>query len=154
MLEGHNVRWYEVLKAAAPVLLDDAAACSTSLLAASDDLISTLYHPQDITAVKAQSTLFESRISDMQHNLKKFGLVSESDKIKQIDDINVELPKMLSALSVSTTQNLGKEVQDKERKWFEACFKQIGLAYDAIALSDSDLDEEIGTLLTQAKTAS
>lgn len=89
------------------VVLDDLSALSHTLLSASDDLVSTLYTPQDPQNVATELGYFRKIISDIQASLVK-------------PDV---LETQLDRLSLDNKNG---------SKWFDTCFIQLYKAIDAL----------------------
>ncbi|KAJ7774823.1 hypothetical protein B0H16DRAFT_1880040 [Mycena metata] len=90
--------------------LDALSSLSHTLLSASDELVSTLYTPQDPTKMETEACSFRKLISDFQASLAKPDA----------------LETQLGALSLGS---------NNASKWFDTCFVQLYKAVDA--LSDS-----------------
>ena len=109
------------------VLFPDAPECdnltydalvtiSTNLLAASDDLISSMYAPQQISNVSVYLRSLKAVIKDLQ------GALFPS----QNNQLSVE--ELLNALQLSLQPR-----NDKSRKWFKTCFEQVEILGAKIA---------------------
>lgn len=86
--------------------LDSLSSLSHTLLSASDELVSTLYTPQDPRNVETELRSFRKIISDFQASLVKPGLETQLENL-----------------------SLGN---DNKSKWFDTCFVQLYKAVDAL----------------------
>ncbi|KAJ6630800.1 hypothetical protein B0H10DRAFT_855976 [Mycena sp. CBHHK59/15] len=91
--------------------LDTMSSLSHALLSASDELVSTLYTPQDSVNMDAEVRSFRKIISDLQASV--------------VDTESLET--QLEGLSLG--RNNGS------KKWFDACFVQIFKALDALVVT-------------------
>jgi hypothetical protein len=89
--------------------LDTLSSLSHTLLSASDELVSTLYTPQDPDHIATELTEFRRVVSDFQSS------------IIQPESLEAQLANL----------SLGKN----GLKWFNTCFVQIYKAVDALAAS-------------------
>jgi hypothetical protein len=87
--------------------LDALSSLSHTLLSASDELVSTLYTPQDQEKMETELRSFRKLISDFQASLVK------------PDALETQLE------SLSMASNNGS-------KWFDTCFVQLYKAVDAL----------------------
>jgi len=87
---------------------DALVALSTNLLTASDDLISSMYAPQQLPNVSHCLQSLRDVIKDLQRTL----FHSQNNQLS--------MEEQLSALEISP--QLGS---DKSRKWFKTCFEQV-----------------------------
>ena len=87
---------------------DVLVTLSTNLLTASDNLISSMYAPQQLPNVSVYLQSLEEVIKDLQRTLFP----------SQNNQLSVE--ERLNALELSP--QLGN---DKSRKWFNTCFEQV-----------------------------
>ncbi|KAJ7109375.1 hypothetical protein C8R44DRAFT_635330, partial [Mycena epipterygia] len=87
--------------------LDTLSSLSHTLLSASDELVATLYTPQDPNNIKSELASFRKIISDFQASLVKPG------------GLETQLEKL----------SLGN---DNRSKWFDTCFVQLYKAVDAL----------------------
>jgi len=87
---------------------DALVTLSTNLLTASDDLISSMYAPQQLSNVSVYLQSLRDVIKDLQRTLFP----------SQSNQLSVE--EQLNALELSP--RLGN---DKSRKWFKTCFEQV-----------------------------
>jgi len=95
---------------------DALVTISTNLLAASDDLISSMYAPQQISNVSVYLRSLKDVIKDLQ------GALFPS----QNNQLSVE--ERLNALQLSLQPR-----NDKSRKWFKTCFEQVEILGAKIA---------------------
>lgn len=93
--------------------LDALANFSAKLMVVFDDLISSLYVPQDASNIKTHLEHFEGAVKDCQ-------AVIIPVKTKTLEE-------QLGDLSVSD-QN-----RDKTKLWFSTCFSQINKASDSVS---------------------
>ena len=87
---------------------DALATLSTNLLTASDNLISSMYAPQQLSNVSVYLESLREVIKDLQRTL----FPSQNNQLS--------LEEQLKALELSP--QLGS---DKSRKWFKTCFEQV-----------------------------
>ena len=87
---------------------DALVTLSTNLLTASDDLISSMYAPQQLSNVSVYLQSFRDVIKDLQQTL--FPSQSNQPSVEE----------QLNALELSP--RLGN---DKSTKWFKTCFEQV-----------------------------
>jgi len=87
---------------------DALVTLSTSLLTASDNLISSIYAPQQLPNVSAYLQSLREAIKDLQRTIFP----------SQNNQLSVE--EQLNALELSPQPR-----SDKSRKWFRTCFEQI-----------------------------
>ena len=87
---------------------DALVTLSTNLLTASDNLISSMYAPQQLPNVSVYLQSLRDVIKELQRTLFP----------SQNNQLSVE--EQLNALELSP--QLGN---DKSRKWFKTCFKQV-----------------------------
>jgi len=87
--------------------LDRLSRLSAKLLPASDDLISSLYAPQQPSIISPYLTTFLDVIKDIQSTL----LPPPKDLDQQLDSLS-----------------LSKPASDKSSKWFTTCFEQLDKA--------------------------
>lgn len=103
---------------------------STALLAASDDLVSTLYTSQDPLAIRTEIISFIDVVRSLQSNLLVFFPIEA-----QLSEMNIGLEKRTN----------GNEIAKKGgRKWFDTCFEQIYKLSTTFAstLHDHNTDHE------------
>jgi hypothetical protein len=98
--------------------LDSFSIQSSALLLASDELISTMYTPQDSSAAANESASFLDVIKTLQADLDVF--------FSQ----NHILEAQLDNMSLSTNSS-GEEMRTK--KWFDTCFQQIHKAVGSLS---------------------
>ena len=91
--------------------LDQLSPLSSALLVASDDLVSTLYPPQNSTDISTELVSFTDVISRMRSTL--LALLRELSLTKQLENIT------LQSQPTSTRDPI---------KWFETCLNQIDKA--------------------------
>ncbi|KAJ7155968.1 hypothetical protein C8R43DRAFT_417146 [Mycena crocata] len=89
--------------------LDALSSLSHTLLSASDELVSTLYTPQDPTNISTELSSFRSLISDLQASLVK------------PDAFEAQLEHLSLGSSNASAS-----------KWFDTCFVQLFKALDAL----------------------
>ena len=135
LIKGSESNWFEVLMTTEPsaLAIDKAVQSSSTLLVASDELISALYHPQDSDTIRTQSSLYRDQVSDLQLSLG-LGITNDTHGVP-VGDIDTDLSQKISSLSMNS-ENEGevKKRIKKEQKWFEICYQQIYSAYDTINL--------------------
>ncbi|KAG7452519.1 uncharacterized protein BT62DRAFT_998549 [Guyanagaster necrorhizus] len=87
--------------------LDKLAPCSSALLSASDDLISSFYPPQDLSAIAAELNNFQESVDRLKSSLD--AVVDGRTLQAQFDALNVIDKAPTSTLT----------------KWYKTCFAQI-----------------------------
>ncbi|EGO18565.1 hypothetical protein SERLADRAFT_403792 [Serpula lacrymans var. lacrymans S7.9] len=101
------------------VALDALLVQSGALLAASDDLVSTLYVPQNSQTVHEELQSFLDVVKALQTGLQAFFPAAE-DLEKQFSKVTIQ--------GVGVTQGSTEQTGDKvktNKKWFDTCFDQI-----------------------------
>ncbi|KAF8844967.1 hypothetical protein BDN67DRAFT_942534 [Paxillus ammoniavirescens] len=118
--------------APAPVsAFDDLLVQSNFLLTTSDELVSTLYTPQDPSSVR-QETMALARVAAKLHSQVAI-LFSATDELeKQLSALDIES----SAFTPAPTTQPSKKKADK--KWFETCFDQIAKLCGTLSESLTD----------------
>ncbi|KAI6039074.1 hypothetical protein EDC04DRAFT_2688949 [Pisolithus marmoratus] len=125
----HKRIFLDVLSSTCPVPAPDVAydfllEQSHSLLAASDELVATLYSPQDPDSVCKEVTALMMVVTALRTRLQAFFPVNEG--------LDVEMKK----LSVQDNP-LSKPSRQVDKKWFDTCFDQISrLSANFISPSD------------------
>ncbi|KII88518.1 hypothetical protein PLICRDRAFT_698889 [Plicaturopsis crispa FD-325 SS-3] len=99
------------------ILFDSLLSQSAALLVASDDLVSTLYTPQNPASIRAELTSFITTVGALQKVLEP--LLPEATLEQQLGDLSVQSP--------GTNEKKKKDVG----KWFRVCFSQISKAADS-----------------------
>jgi hypothetical protein len=110
----------DILSSDAPecdnVTYDTLGTLSTNLLTASDDLISSMYAPQQLPNVSVYLQSLRDVIKGLQRTLSP----SQSNQLSAEEQLNaLELSPQL--------------VSDKSRKWFRTCFEQVEILGAKIA---------------------
>lgn len=97
--------------------LDALLLYSTSLLASTDDLISTLYTPQNSASISTELSTFIEVVRTLQSGLISAGFFAA-----------VGLEDELGQMSIQGSDGYGKgkkKTREDIRKWFGSCFEQI-----------------------------
>ncbi|KAF8636736.1 hypothetical protein AX17_003539 [Amanita inopinata Kibby_2008] len=97
--------------------LDSLPRCSSKLLAASDDLIASMYGPQHPENIARQAASFKEAIRQLQSSITP--LVNEQSLEEQLKDMNQKQDSLKS--------------RKKAESWFNACFGQILKSLDALS---------------------
>jgi hypothetical protein len=99
-------------------VLDGLLPHSSALLAATDELISTMYTPQQSARVRAELTSFVNVIKQLRSYI-----FQSSTLVDQLDRMSLD----------------SSSAHAKERRWFDTCFDQIQRAAAALETTN-DLD--------------
>jgi len=91
--------------------LDALLLHSTALLTSTDDLISTLYTPQNPTSIRTELTTLIDVVRTLQSGLHTAGFFA-----------TIGLEDQLRQMSI---QGDGKKTGKDIKKWFDTCFEQI-----------------------------
>ncbi|KIL00402.1 hypothetical protein PAXRUDRAFT_821686 [Paxillus rubicundulus Ve08.2h10] len=122
--------------APAPVsAFDNLLVQSNSLLTTSDDLVSTLYSPQDPNSVR-QETIALAKVAAKLHSQMAIFFSATGELEKQLNALDIEN----SASTQAPTTQPSKKKADK--KWFETCFDQIAKLCSTLSDSLSQTDNE------------
>jgi len=122
--------------APAPVsAFDNLLVQSNSLLTTSDDLVSTLYTPQDPSSVR-QETIALARVAAKLHSQVATFFSATNELEKQLNALEI------SAFTPAPTTQPSKKKADK--KWFETCFDQIAKLCGTLSESLSRTDNPGG----------
>jgi len=93
--------------------LDALLLHSTALLTSTDDLISTLYTPQNSTSIRTELTTFVDVVRALQSGLQSAGFFT-----------TIGLEDQLGKMSIQG-DGKGKKTGKDIKKWFDTCFEQI-----------------------------
>jgi cyclin-D1-binding protein 1 len=107
--------------------LDAFLAQSSKLLAASDDLVSTLYPPQDPLATHTELLAFITVVETLQNGVRGFFRQTST----------AALGERLEALTLTETSANANDARGRKdiRIWFDTCFEQIYKASRTFALT-------------------
>jgi hypothetical protein len=114
---------------------DNLLVQSNSLLTTSDDLVSTLYTPQDPSSVR-QETIALARVAAKLHSQVATFFSATNELEKQLNALEI------SAFTPAPTTQPSKKKADK--KWFETCFDQIAKLCGTLSESLSRTDNPGG----------
>ncbi|THU91161.1 hypothetical protein K435DRAFT_801486 [Dendrothele bispora CBS 962.96] len=104
-----------------PGTLDKFASFSPALLSASDELIASLFSPQDVPSVKKELDSLTHIIHDVKEAV--YPLFSETSETAE---------EAMEKLSLNG-QAPGK--QRSQKKWFDGCFEQVSKAIESAAVT-------------------
>lgn len=90
--------------------LDALPLYSTALLTASDDLVATLYTPQDPVSVRMELIAFADAVRALQSGMQAAFF---------------PLDAQLAGMRIADAKDIGEKKVKDPRKWFETCFEQI-----------------------------
>jgi hypothetical protein len=106
--------------------LDDISQHSTALLIASDDLVFTLYPPQDISAIRSELASFIEKVNCIQTRVE--GLQHQT-----LPPLSEELGNI--SLADSPSRNSPPEPKADINKWLQTCFSQIHKSSKGLSLA-------------------